>query len=110
MYTYQVKIFKDPTYLWGGEDIEKTFDLNLFLICRVDDFGESIKLVIKYDDDEAEIGFLKPNETYTIPLKAKEDSDIISKVKGVYATTSEGNVDSIVHCTIVYGTKNISIV
>ena len=92
MVGYNVKVRKTPTFLFGGENVEYVIDSNLFLLCRVDDFGEEIHLATKNKNDTQPIGRIKPGETVLVPL---------ANITGVVASTQTGDVDSDVRCTIL---------
>ena len=97
MFDYSVKVRREKTYLWGGEDIARNLDHNFFLVCRVEDFGEKVELKsIKIGDqgaDPVEYGIIRPGESYIVPLKG---------ISGVSANTQQGKIDSTLVCTLIY--------
>jgi hypothetical protein len=96
MFTYQARVSNEMTYLWGGAGIQKDIAAPFFLLCRVDEFGETIELVtesIANGRQPDQYGTLKPGETYIVAL---------DQVCGVLAKTTQGHVDSIIWCTVFY--------
>lgn len=94
MLTYQVRIRREKTYLWGGSGIKLNFPSEFLLVVRVDEFGEKITISTeeRTNNDVVEFGELNPDETYLLNLK---------DIAGVFATTLEGKVDSNVICTLL---------
>jgi hypothetical protein len=102
MISYNVKVVNKKTYLWGSAGIASDFTQDFFLFCRVDDFGEQISLAKEQKTNTGTpptpVGSLDPGEAYIVSL---------NQISGVYAQTTTGNVDSVVHCT-VFVTKVLS--
>jgi hypothetical protein len=95
MNSYNVKVRREKTYLWGSAGITTDFGQEFFLLCRVDEFGERITLFTEEKTNASPpspFGTLDPGEAYIFPL---------NKVSGVFAQTITGNVDSLVYCTVL---------
>ncbi|MBP0019761.1 MAG: hypothetical protein J7647_19685 [Cyanobacteria bacterium SBLK] len=97
MYQYSVKVKNRPskpeskTYLWGGKGIKTALLSQLYLIVRVPELGESIKIVTQTGASEREeIGTLEVGEVMVIPL---------NNVTGIIAECEESK-DSRVECVI----------
>ena len=58
------------TYVWGSPDVKKPTLGQLFLVCRVDDLGESIQIKVKTSTSVADIdyGMLRATQSIVVPL------------------------------------------
>ena len=97
MFQYRVKV-RGKTYLWGGEGIQVGLFQHAFLMLRVDELGESVKISQMSLDFNIQtpklIGTLKRGEALTIDLRT---------LGGVWAEVTNDALDTNIDCMLVPG-------
>lgn len=92
MLSYECKVRHSDTYLYGGSQVTLPLNSGMFLLCRVDEFAESIQLTHRNGATTTPIGQLSPGESVIVAL---------NDVTGISAKTLAGNIDSDVRCTVI---------
>lgn len=93
-YPYRTKVPEDGAWVWGSEKMTAVLNSTLFLVLKVDDIGEPVKIQARTKTEHGDIqidlvGWFSPGEAVCIPL---------NHILGVKATPESH--DSFLDCCI----------